>query len=54
MSFSDWLWAVSSPNGLFYSLEKKKGKIVLPVCLLSGVLPQTPAALATPYQRPDC
>ena len=40
MSFTDWFWKVSSPNGLSVLLaRRKKGKIMLPVCLLSAVLP---------------
>ena len=34
--------------------RRKKGKIMLPVCLLSAVWPQTPTTQATLYQRPDC
>ena len=35
MSFTDWFWQVSSPNGLSILLaRRKKGKIKLPVCLL--------------------
>ena len=38
MSFTDWFWKVSSPNGLSVLLaRRKKGKIMLPVCLLSAV-----------------
>ena len=34
--------------------RRKKGKIMLTVCLLSAVWPQTPTTQATLYQRPDC
>ena len=34
--------------------RRKKGKIMLPVCLLSAVWPKTPTTQATLYQRPDC
>ena len=34
MSFTDWFWKVSSPKGLSVLLtRRKKGKIMLPVCL---------------------
>ena len=39
-SFTDWFWKVSSPNGLSVLLpRRKKGKIMLLVCLLSAVWP---------------
>ena len=38
MSFTDWFLKVSSPNGLSVILtRRKKGKIMLPLCLLSAV-----------------
>ena len=40
MSFTDWFWKVSSPNGSSVLLAKRKeGKIMLLVCLLSAVQP---------------
>ena len=38
MSFTDWFWKVSSRNDLSVLLaRRKKGKILLPVSLLSAV-----------------
>ena len=40
MSFTDWFWEVSSPNGLFYSLEERKEisccLCVLVICCLTS------------------
>ena len=37
MSFTDWFWKVSSPNSLSVLLtRRKKGDIMLPVCVLSA------------------
>ena len=48
----EFFWLVLSSlisQRLILLTRKKKGKIMLPVCLLSTVWPQTPAALATPF-----
>ena len=39
---------------LVFLTRRKKGNIMLPVCLLSAFWPQTPTVQATLYQRPDC
>ena len=45
MSFTDWFWKVWSPNGLSVLLtRRKKGKTMLPVCLLSAVWPSLSTA----------
>ena len=42
------------PTACFTHYRRKKGNIMLPVCFLSAVWPQTPTTQATLYQRPDC